>query len=102
MGIKFVPRLSAARGHANQYVLNPSVNSANASSGWLLSYHTFSFANYFDPDVRCSFAWEAFLTAAQHMQFGPLRVINEDRVTPSEGFGKHSHREVNLNTIAEL
>lgn len=36
------------------------------------------------------------------MQFGPLRVINEDRVTPSEGFGKHSHREVNSSSMPRL
>lgn len=50
---------------------------------WLDSRHSFSFDMYYDP---------------QHTHFGPLRVINEDIVQPGQGFGKHSHREMEILT----
>jgi quercetin 2,3-dioxygenase len=60
-----------------------SADRGNFDHGWLKTSHTFSFGEYYDP---------------QWVEYGPLRVINDDRVAPGQGFGKHGHRDMEIVT----
>ena len=65
----------------------PAGDRGHANQGWLDTYHSFSFANYYNP---------------QRMGFGTLRVLNDDYIQPSMGFGMHSHLNMEIITIPLL
>jgi hypothetical protein len=67
-------------------ILHPANTRGTANYGWLKANYSFSFANYFDE---------------QRMQFGMLRVLNDDYVAPAMGFGKHPHKNMEIVTIPQ-
>lgn len=67
-----------------QTIIHKSATRGHANHGWLDSHHTFSFANYYDPE---------------RVHFGNLRVLNDDIVAPAMGFGKHPHDNMEIISI---
>lgn len=68
----------------NQYFFHPATDRGSADYGWLKTNYSFSFSNYYNPDM---------------MGFGTLRVINDDWVAPDNGFGKHPHQDMEIITF---
>lgn len=65
-------------------IIYPANERGHADHGWLNTYHSFSFANYYNPD---------------RLSFGKLRVLNDDTVAPGKGFGMHPHKNMEIITI---
>ena len=68
-------------------IFHPAATRGKADYGWLQAKYSFSFANYFNP---------------QRLQFGLLRVLNDDIVAPAMGFGRHPHQNMEIVTIPQF
>jgi len=82
MRIKFV--LNLKRNSMNNVVIHKSESRGHADHGWLQAYHSFSFANWYNPEK---------------VHFGVLRVLNDDTIAPGMGFGMHPHDNMEIITI---
>jgi redox-sensitive bicupin YhaK (pirin superfamily) len=76
--------LRTCKTHSMKSEIYPSENRGHANHGWLDTYHTFSFAGYYNPE---------------RIHFGALRVLNDDRVAPGRGFGMHPHDNMEIISI---
>lgn len=82
IGFNHIPNTKSAL--MENMVLHKAASRGHANHGWLNSYHSFSFANYYNPE---------------RMHFGVLRVLNDDTVAPSMGFGTHPHDNMEIISI---
>lgn len=79
-----MPTMRGEATHMSETVLHKAETRGHADHGWLNTYHTFSFANYEDPE---------------RVNFGALRVLNDDTVAPGMGFGTHPHDNMEIVSI---